>query len=173
LLGEVRPGIRRVAFLWNPGNPSLALQFKETQEAARNLAIELLSLPAVSLDEIEAGIAAAARENAHAICATSDGVQTTNRALIAKAAVQHGLLLMGEFKTIAQAGALLSYGPEVDDLWLRAAEYVDRILRGESPAELPIQQPTKFELVINLKTAKALGLSISPTLLARADEVIE
>ena len=149
------------------------MQFKETQEAARTLVIELQSLPVVTLDEIEAGLAAAARANAHAICATSDGVQTTNRALIANAAIQHGLLLMGEFKTVAEAGALLSYGPEVDDLWLRAAEYVDRILRGESPADLPIQQPTKFELIINLKTAKVLGLTVPPSLLARADEVIE
>ncbi len=80
---------------------------------------------------------------------------------------------MGEFKTVADAGALLSYGPVIDDLWRRAAEYVDRILRGENPAELPIQQPTKFELVVNLRTAKALGLTVPPVLLARADEVIE
>jgi putative ABC transport system substrate-binding protein len=159
--------------LWNPGNPSLALQFEQTEKAAQKLGIELQSLRVATLDEIRAGIAAAAHAQAHAICATSDGVQTTNRVLIAKLSVEHRLPLMGEFKTVADAGALLSYGPAIDDLWRRAAEYVDRILRGEAPAELPIQQPTKFELVINLKTAKALGLSVPAQLLARADDVIE
>jgi putative ABC transport system substrate-binding protein len=173
LVRDAVPDLTRVAFMWNPGNPSLALQFRETEEAARKLGIELQSLRVVTLDEIKAGIATASRAKSHAICATSDGLQTTNRTLIAKLAIEHRLPLMGEFKTVADAGALLSYGPAVDDLWRRAAEYVDRILRGENPAELPIQQPTKFELVINLKTAKALDLTIPPALLARADEVIE
>jgi putative ABC transport system substrate-binding protein len=159
--------------LWNPGNPSLALQFQETEEAARKLGIALLSFRVVTLDEIKSGIAAASRAQAHAICATSDGIQTTNRALIAKLAIDYRLPLMGEFKTVADAGAFLSYGPTIDDLWRRAAEYVSRILRGEEPADLPIQQPTKFELIINLKTVKALGLIVPPQLLARADEVIE
>ena len=173
LVREAIPGLTRLAFLWNPENPSLALQFQETEKAARKLGIELQSLRVVTLDEIRAGIATASRAKAQAICATSDGVQTTNRTLIAMLSIEHRLPLMGEFKTVADAGALLSYGPAIDDLWRRAAEYVDRILRGENPAELPIQQPTKFELVINLKTAKALGLTVPPALLARADEVIE
>jgi putative ABC transport system substrate-binding protein len=173
VMREAIPGLKRVAFLWNPGNPSLALQLQETEEAARSLGVGLQSLPVATLDEITAAIAAASRAKAHAICATSDGVQTTNRSLIARLSIEHRLPLMGEFKTVADAGALLSYGPVIDDLWRRAAEYVDRILRGENPAELPIQQPTKFELVVNLRTAKALGLTVPPVLLARADEVIE
>jgi putative ABC transport system substrate-binding protein len=173
LIKDAVTGLTRVAFLWNPGNPSLALQYQETEEAARKLGITLLSFRVVTLDEIEGGIAAASRAQAHAICATSDGIQTTNRALIAKLAIDYRLPLIGEFKTVADAGALLSYGPTVDDLWRRAAEYVSRILRGEEPADLPIQQPTKFELIINLRTAKVLDLTIPPTLLARADEVIE
>ena len=173
LLRDALPGLSRVAFLWNPANPSLALQFRETEAAAVKLGIELQSLPVVTVAEITDATASAARANAHAICATSDGIQTTNRALIAKLALDHKLPLMGEFRTLADAGAFLSYGPLVDDLWVRAAEYVDRILRGENAGDLPIQQPTKFELVVNLKTAKALGLSVPPTLLARADEVIE
>jgi putative ABC transport system substrate-binding protein len=173
LIRDAVAGLRRVAFMWNPANPSLALQFQETEEAARKLGLELQSLQVVTLDEIKAAIATASRTKAHAICATSDGVQTTNRALLARLAIEHRLPLMGEFKTVAEAGALLSYGPAIDDLWRRAAEYVDRILRGENPAELPVQQPTKFELVINLKTAKALDLAFAPTLLARADELIE
>jgi putative ABC transport system substrate-binding protein len=173
LIREAVPDLKRVAFLWNPNNPSLALQFRETEEAASKLGLELQSLRVVTLDEIKAAIGTASRAQAHAICATSDGVQTTNRSVIAKLSIEHRLPLMGEFKTVADAGALLSYGPTIDDLWRRAAEYVDRILRGENPAELPIQQPIKFELVINLETAKALGVTVPPALLARADEVIE
>ena len=173
LIREAIPGLSRVAILWNPQNASLALQFRETEEAARKLGIELQSIQAASLDEVSAGIATASRSNAHAVLATSDAVQTTNRVLIGKLAVEHRLPLMGEFRILAEAGALLSYGPDLNDNWLRAAEYVDRILRGDSPADLPIQQPTKFELLINLKTAKALGITVPPLLLGRADEVIE
>ena len=173
VIRDAIPGLTRLALLWNPENPSLALQFEETEEAANKLGLELLSLRVITLTDIRSAIAAASQAQAHAICATSDGVQTANRALIAKLAIDHMLPLMGEFKTVAEAGALLSYGPAVDDLWRRAAEYADRILRGENPAELPIQRPTKFELVINLKTARAIGLIVPPMLLARADVVIE
>jgi putative ABC transport system substrate-binding protein len=173
VMRDAIPGLSRVGFLWNPANPSLALQFQETEAAARTLALELRSYRVVTLDDIKAAIAAAARAKAQAICATSDGVQTTNRSLIAKLSIEHRLPLMGEFKVVADAGALVSYGPAVDDLWRRAAEYVSRILRGENPADMPIEQPTKFELVINLKTATALGITVPPALLARADEVIE
>ena len=116
---------------------------------------------------------AAAKARADAIFASSDAVQTTNRARIAALAIQHKLPLSAEFKIVASAGALFTYGPSVADLWRRAGGYVDRILKGEQPGDLPVQQPTKFELVINLKTAKALGLTVPPTLLAQADEVIE
>ena len=168
LMRDAIPGLTRVALLWNPANPSLVLQFHETEDAARKLGLELLSLPVITLDDIRSAIAIAARNQAHAICATSDGLQTANRVLIAKLSVDKRLPLIGEFKAVTEAGALLSYGPAIDDLWRRAAEYTDRILRGENPAELPIQRPTKFELVVNLKTAKALGLMIPPSLLGRA-----
>jgi putative tryptophan/tyrosine transport system substrate-binding protein len=116
---------------------------------------------------------AAAKARADAIFASSDAIQTANRAHIAALAIQHKLPLCAEFKIVASAGALFTYGPSVADLWRRAGGYVDRILKGEQPGDLPVQQPTKFELVINLKTAKALDLTVPPTLLARADEIIE
>lgn len=116
---------------------------------------------------------AAAKARADAIFASSDAIQTTHRAHVAALAIQHKLPLSAEFKIVASAGALFTYGPSVADLWRRAGGYVDRILKGEQPGQLPVQQPTTFELVINLRTAKALGLTVPPTVLARADEVIE
>jgi putative ABC transport system substrate-binding protein len=173
LMREIVPSLARVAFLWNHNNASIALQFKETEAAAGRIGIQIQSIDAATIGEIEAGILAASKGGADAVFATSDATQTANRAHIAALAIRHKLPLTGEFKILASAGALFTYGPHLADLWRRAGEYVDRILRGEKPADLPVQQPTRFELVINLKTAKALGLTLPPTLLARADEVIE
>ena len=173
LSGEIVPGLSRLAFLWDPNNASIALQFKETEAAGRAVGIQVQSVEVTTAAQIEAGILAAAKARVDAIFASSDAIQTANRAHIAAFAIQHKLPLSAEFKIVASAGALFTYGPSVADLWRRAGEYVDRILKGEKPADLPVQQPTKFELVINLNTAKALGLTVPPSLIARADEVIE
>ena len=173
LSAEIVPGLTRLAFLWDPNNASIALQFKETEAAGRAVGVQVQSVEVTTVAQIEAGVLAAAKARADAIFASSDAIQTANRAQIAALAIQHKLPLSAEFKIVASAGALFSYGPSVADLWRRAGEYVDRILKGEKPGDLPVQQPTKFELVINLKTAKALGLTVPPTVLARADEIIE
>ena len=170
---EIVPGLTRLAFLWDPNNASVALQFKETEAAGRAVGVQVQSVEVANVAQIEAGMLAAAKAHADAIFASSDATQTANRAHIAALAIQHKLPLSAEFKVVASAGALFTYGPSVTDLWRRAGGYVDRILKGEQPGDLPVQQPTKFELVINLKTARALDLTIPPTLLARADEVIE
>jgi len=173
LSAEIVPGLTRLAFLWDPNNASIALQFKETEAAGRAVGVQVQSVEVTTVAQIEAGVLAAAKARADAIFASSDAIQTANRAHIAAIAIQHKLPLSAEFKIVASAGALFTYGPSVADLWQRAGEYVDRILKGEKPGDLPVQQPTKFELVINLKTAKALGLTVPPTVLARADEIIE
>ena len=173
LLKEALPSSTRVAMLWNPANPSLALQFEGTRAAAQNLGLDLQSLPAGRTEDFEPAIRAAANARADAVITTSDSVQVSRRAEIVVIAARYRLPVMGEFVEIARAGALLSYGPSRQDLWRRSAGYVHKILNGTKPGELPVEQPTKFDLVINLNTAKALGLTIPPTLLARADEVIE
>jgi ABC-type uncharacterized transport system substrate-binding protein len=173
LTKELLPSATRVAFLWNPNNASIALQFKETKAVANTIGVHVQSIEAATLADIDSGMLAAAKGRADAVFATSDALQTANRAHIAALAIQYKLPLTGEFKILADAGALFTYGPLVADLWRRAGDYVDKILRGEKPADLPIQQPTKFELTINLKTAKELGLPVPASLLARADEVIE
>ena len=173
LLKEALPSLARVGLLWNPDNLSFAFQFKETQAAARILGIELQSLPATSAADFEGAIKAAADGRADAVILTSDTIQTSERAKLVAMAMRHRLPVVGEFREIADAGAIMSYGPSRADMWRRAAGYVDRILKGTNPGELPVEQPTRFDLVINLKTAKALGLELPPMLLARTDEVIE
>ncbi len=173
ILKETLPRLNCVAMLWNPNNASLALQFKETQAAAQVLGLQFQSLPATTLDDFEPSIKAAANARCDAVISTSDTIQISQRAKIVATAIRHGLPVIGEFREIADAGAILSYDPSRADMWRRAAEYVDKILKGTKAGDLPVEQPTRFDLVINVKTAKALGLPIPPTLLARADEVIE
>jgi putative ABC transport system substrate-binding protein len=173
LIKEAIPGLSRVAMLWDPSNESLALQFKQTEEAAKLLGLTIHSLPVKAANQFRTAIQTAVAAHADALITTSDAVQIGQRALIAESATQSGLPLVGEFREIAEAGAVLSYGPNRSDMWRRAADYVDKILRGTKPADLPIEQPTRFEFILNIKAAKALGLKIDPMLLARADEVIE
>src|SRR4051812_42103977 len=173
LIKEVIPGLSSVAILWDPSNESLALQFKQTEEAAKLLGLTIHSLPVKAADQFPTAIQTAVAARAGALITTSDAVQIGQRELIAKSATESRIPLVGEFREIAEAGAVLSYGPNRSDMWRRAAGYVDKILRGTPPAELPIQQPTRFEFVLNIKAANALGLKIDPMLLARADEVIE
>jgi ABC-type uncharacterized transport system substrate-binding protein len=170
LLKEAAPRISRVAFLWNPDHVDNELH--EAEVAARRLGIELQLLPVRGPAEFEPAFASASGR-VDALYAVSSRLIVRNIDSIVHFAARNQLPVAGGWGAWAQQGALLSYGPNVEDMVGRAAAYVDRILKGAKPTDLPVQQPAKFELVINVKIAKALGLTILPTLLARADEVIE
>jgi putative ABC transport system substrate-binding protein len=173
LIKEISQGMVRVAVLWNGNASGHRLQMKEMEPAALKLGIKLQSFPIQAAEEIDAALRAATRSNAQAIVTMDDPIIQSHRARIVEFATRQRMLVMGEFRSMADAGALMSYGPNQVDMWRRAAAYVDKIFKGAKPANLPVEQPIKFELVINLKTAKTLGLEIHPQLLARADEVIE
>ena len=173
LLTELFPSLTRVAVIWNANASGHRLQLKEMENAAPAVKIALRSLPIRNADELGAAFQFAVQANAQAIVTMDDPLIQSQRARIIELAMGRRLPVMAEFRPITEAGGLMSYGPNQVDMWRRAAAYVDKILKGADPADLPVQQPTRFELVINLKTAKALGLEIPPTLLARADEVIE
>ena len=173
LLKETIPALNRLAVLWNPDNASVTLKFKEIEAAARTAGIQTQALQLRRVDEIEMLFEFAKLQSAQAIITTEDALQVIHRGRIIDLAKRQGIPVAAEFGEFAHAGALMSYGPDILDMFRRAAGYVDKILRGNSPADLPVQQPTKFELVINLKAARALGLTIPPSVLARADEVIE
>jgi putative ABC transport system substrate-binding protein len=173
LLKELLPRLSRVAVFWNAANPYPAIVFKETQAAGRTLGIEVHSLEVRGPDDLDGAFAAARQQHPDALISVEDPLTFTYRKRIADFAVAEQLPSLHGFSEEVKAGALISYGANQPDLIRRAAAYVDKILKGAKPADLPVQQPTTFELVINLKTARALGLEIPATLLARADEVIE
>ena len=173
LLKELLPRLSRVAVLWNAANPYPAIVFKETQAAGRKLGIEVHSLEVRGPDDLDGAFAAARLQHPDALISVEDPLTFTYRKRIADFAVVEQLPSLHGFSEEVKAGALISYGANQPDLIRRAAGYVDKILKGAKPADLPVQQPTTFELVINLKTARALALEVPPTLLARADEVIE
>ena len=170
-LKEAAPAISRVGLLRNPDHADDELE--ETQTAARTLGIQIHSLEVRGPADFEGAFQAAVRGRAQAIIVASSRVMTINRARILELAERNKLPLVGGWGPWAQGGALFSYGPDLDPIFRRAAIHVDKILRGAKPADLPVEQPTKFELVINLGTARALGLTIPPPLLLRADRVIE
>jgi ABC-type uncharacterized transport system substrate-binding protein len=173
LLKEAVAKLTRVAALFNPTNGTSHLELREMQAAARTLNVELRSVEVSTPNTMEIAFGAVMRENAEAFVVLTDGLLFSERKAIADLAAKHRLPGIYWEPEFSRAGGLMSYGPSSTDLSRRSAGYVDQIIKGASPADLPVQQPTKFELVINLKTAKALGLEIPPTLLARADEVIE
>jgi putative ABC transport system substrate-binding protein len=173
LLKEVLPRLSRVAVLWDAANPYAALVFKETQGAGRTLGIEVQSLEVRGPDDFDGAFEALRRQRRDALITVEDPLTFTHQNLIAKFAAGQLLPTLHGFKEDVVAGALMSYGANLADLFRRAAGYVDKILKGAKPADLPVQQPTKFDFVINLTTAKALGLTIPDKLLALADEVIE
>jgi putative ABC transport system substrate-binding protein len=173
LLKELLPRLSRVAVLWNAANPYPAIVFKETQAAGRTLGIEVQSLEVRSPDDFDGAFEAAIKQRPDALMTVEDPLTVTYQKRIADFAVANQLPSLQGFSEDVKAGALISYGANAADLIHRAAGYVDKILKGAKPADLPVQQPAKFELVINRKTAKAIGGTIPPTLLARADEVIE
>jgi putative ABC transport system substrate-binding protein len=173
LLKELMPNVRKVLFLWNPDNKSVELQFLEARALAQGMGIELLSGPAKRREDIDAAIGTAARAGAEAVLSTADQLFGSERARIVGAATRSGIPVGANVREFATAGAVFSYGSSLVETSRLAAGYVDRILKGANPADLPIQQPTKFELVLNLRAARGLGMEVPPALLARADEVIE
>jgi putative ABC transport system substrate-binding protein len=172
LLREVRPGLRRVAVLVNVANPGAVLEMRQVETAARTLGLEVAALEIRRSDDIAPAFETV-KGAADALYVCADPLVNTNRQRINTLALGAKLPTMEDNREFVAAGGLLSYGPNFPDLFRRAAELVDKILRGAKPADIPVEQPTKFDLVINLITAKALGLAIPPMLLARADEVIE
>jgi putative ABC transport system substrate-binding protein len=171
---EAFPGIARVAVLWNPDNALFEGQMlREAEGAAGALGIRLLTFGARNAVELDEAFAAIAKHNADALLTLGDPILNLHAARIAKFAERGRLPAMYSGREQVAAGGLMSYGPDIAEQFRRAAIYVDKILKGAKPGELPIEQPTKFELIVNLKAAKALGVALPPTLLARADEVIE
>jgi putative ABC transport system substrate-binding protein len=173
LVKEIVPNLVRVAVLWNGDASGHRLQLQEMERATPALGIVLQSLPIRNANEIDASLQAAVQAKAQAIVTMDDPVVQSQRGRIVAFAMRQRLPVMSEFRPATEAGALMSYGPNQVELWRRSAAYVDKILKGANPADLPVEQPTKFELVINLKTAKALGITIPPSALAIADDVIE
>ena len=173
LLKELAPAVTRVAVLREAGSVTGPGQFGAIQAVASTLGVELRPVDTRDLDEIERDIAAFARNSNGGMIVTGSPAATVHRKEIVALAARHRLPAVYWTRYFATDGGLISYGPDLVDQFRRAAGYVDRILKGEKPADLPVQAPTKYELVISLKTAKALSLSVPPTLLARADEVIE
>ena len=173
LLKELLPGIFRVAILWNAANPYSALVFKETVGAAETLAVELQSLEIRGPADIDAAFEAATGQHADALITVEDPLTIDLRKKIAEFAADQRLPTISGLRVFADLGFLMTYGADLADILRRSVVYVDKILKGAKPSDLPVEQPTKFELVINLKTAKSLGLTVPPLLLARADEVIE
>jgi putative ABC transport system substrate-binding protein len=174
LLKDIVPGIERVAVLQDPAQGGVGVpQFAAIQSVAGSFGVDLRSLNVRDAGEIERAITTFAREARGGLIVTRTAAPIVHRDLVTALAAQHRLPAVYPFRLFVTGGGLISYGPDILDQCRRAASYVDRILKGEKPADLPVQAPTKYELVLNLKTAKVLGIEVPPTLLARADEVIE
>ena len=173
LLKDILPNVTRVAFIWDSANSADRIRFKQVQRAAQALAITLQSLEVRNRTELASAFEAALRERSGALMVTNPTVLTYGRQIADLAARNRLPLVYDTREHVEKGGGLMAYGPNFADLLRRAATYVDKILKGAKPAELPVEQPTKFELVINLKTAKQIGLTIPPNLLARADRVIK
>jgi putative ABC transport system substrate-binding protein len=173
LLKEILPKVSRVALLANPTNPASPQLVRHAHDAARTLGVRLQPLEARNSSEIDSALAAITSERAGAVIVLADTVLLDHRTRIADYAIRRRLPTVFGFREFAEAGGLLAYGPSLADGYRRAATYVDKILKGAKPADLPIGQPTTFELVINLQTAKALGLAIPQAVLQRADRVVQ
>jgi ABC-type uncharacterized transport system substrate-binding protein len=173
LLREVVPSVSHIAVLWNAASPVQVIQERETRVAAQVLGMKMLSLGVRSLEEIEDALAAIVREQPAALFVLADRLFLHHRRRIMDFAAQHRLPGVHAYRELVEAGGLMSYGPSYADMHRRAATFVDKILKGEKPADLPVERPVKFELVVNLKAAKALGLTMPPSVILRADEVIE
>jgi putative ABC transport system substrate-binding protein len=173
LLKEAVPHASHVAVLWNAAYPGKDLEWQDTQVAARKLGVTLQSMAVRGSDDFDHVFATLIKERPDALIVFGEPLTNLHRTQIADFAAKNRLPMMSEVKGFAEAGGLITYGPSLPDMFRRAAYYVDRILKGAKPADLPVEQPIKFELVINLKTAQALGLTIPPSLLFQANEVIK
>ena len=173
LIKEMLPNVSRLAVFWNPANAYQLRDEKEVRAAAEVLRIPVMSLAVRSAEELDGAFAAILAQSADAMLVLADRVFLHNRERIVAFAAENRRSMMSAYRDLAEGGGLMSFGPSYAVMHRQAARYVDKILRGDKPAELPIEQPARFELVINLKRAKALGLAVPPSLLARADEVIE
>ena len=173
LLKEIAPGVTRVAVLRDAAQPSGTSQFAAIQSAAQSIRVEVSPVNMRDAGEIERAVTAFARAANGGLIVAASASATVHRDLIITLAARHKLPAVYFNRAFVTDGGLISYGPDIVDLFRRAAGYVDRILKGEKPADLPVQVPTKYELAINLKTARALDLDVPHSLLARADEVIE
>ena len=174
LLREAVPGLSRAAYLWNPDVRGGVFEYRETEESARSMHVELQSVELSNLGEFDRALSTVTSQHAQALLlSTGNPVTQARRADLASFALRNRLPSSYPVREYVDEGGLMSYGPSVPAMYRRAAYYVDKILKGTTPADLPVEQPTKFELVINLKTAKALGLAIPPSLVLRADQVIQ
>jgi ABC-type uncharacterized transport system substrate-binding protein len=171
LLREIVPNLRRLAIIANVGNPGVALEISEAEGAARTLGLEVVTPEIRRAEDIAPAFKAL--KGAQALYVSTDPLLGANRVRIQTLVMAARLPTVHIFREMVEAGGLMSYGPNIPDLFRRSADLVDRILRGAKPGDIPVEQPTKFDLIINLTTAKALGLDVPATLLARADEVIE
>jgi putative ABC transport system substrate-binding protein len=176
LLTQIVTNISRVAILWRPGTLSrnaFDQMLNDTQATARSIGVQIQIVEAAKVDDFDGAFATIAKERADGLIVLINPIYGVQQKQIIERAMNHKLPAIYEWKVFAKNGGLISYGADVQDVYRRAAVFVDRIFKGAMPADLPVEQPTKFELVINLKIAKALGLTVPPTLLGRADEVIE
>ena len=173
LLTEIVPGLARLGILSNPDNPNYARTRKNYETAAQSLGMQLVLFDARTPEDIAAAFVAAGRQRPDALSAATETVTQANRSLIAGLATEHRLPAVYGSREFVDAGGLIAYGVSYPDLYRRAAIFVDKIFKGAKPADLPVEQPTRFELIVNLKAARRIGLTIPETFLARADEVIE
>jgi putative ABC transport system substrate-binding protein len=173
LLKETVPHLTRMAVVWDPAEPGRRELVKETEAVAPKLGLQIHTLEARDLEEVRSGFTAMTRERVGAVLVYGSSMLAAQRAAVAELATRNRLPAMCAAPEWMDAGFVMSYGASLGDMYRRASYFVDRILKGAKPADLPIEQPTRFEFVLNLKTAKALGLTIPPSLLARADQVIE
>jgi ABC-type uncharacterized transport system substrate-binding protein len=173
LLKEGILKIARVGFLWNSAAPAGALALKETEKAAGTLGVQIHAISVREANDLEGAVSAMMREHAKGLIVFADPLTFTQRRRLMDLAATNGLASVSGAREFVDAGGLMSYGPSFPEMFLRAAAYIDKILKGTKPSDLPVEQPTKFELVVNLKTARAHGLIIPPSLLQRADQVID
>jgi putative ABC transport system substrate-binding protein len=173
LLKEAFPKVARVAFLWEPGGTRGNLPLTDMEPAAKALGLKLLSLEVRNLDDFEGAFARAKREGAQALITTTGARINTQLRRVLDLAAKNRLPAIYHYSEFVEAGGLMSYGPDNTDLWRHAAEFVDKILKGAKPGDIPVEQPKKFEFIINLNAAKQIGLTITPNVLVRADRVIK
>jgi putative ABC transport system substrate-binding protein len=173
LLREINPALAHVAFLFNPSNPFYVTSMKQIEAAVRALRVKLLSLPVSKTEDLDGAFDKVLKERPEALLVLADRVFLHNRNRIAEFAVKHRLPTMMPYKELVEAGGLIAYGPSYEGMHRRAADYVDKILKGAKPSDLPVEQPTQFDLRVNLKAAKAIGVKIPEAFLLRADQVIE